>query len=320
MPRPYSVDLRERVLKDCDHGMSSEDAARKYSVSISWVYSLRKQRRETGNIAPRKRQQGVNLKLSPYEAEVRQLVADHPDATLVELHSMLSNKDNVTVVTLHNFLHHLKITWKKKTLVAEEQLRPDIVAQREEWQTFQEFIDAAMLVFIDETWAKTNMSPLYGRAERGKRVVDYVPHGHWKTTTFLAALRYDGLTAPMTLDGAINGDYFLAYVKQVLVPTLKEGDIVVMDNLSSHKVAGVKEAIESVGAKVLYLPPYSPDFNPIENVFSKLKTLVRKSKTRTMEELWNKLGELSDVFSPEECANYFKNAGYNPKERLQTKF
>jgi len=113
MPTPYSVDLRERVLKDCDHGMSSEDVARKYSVSISWVYLLRKQRRETGNIAPKKRQQGINLKLSPYEAEIRQLVADHPDATLVELHSMLSNKDNVTVVTLHNFLHHLKITWKK---------------------------------------------------------------------------------------------------------------------------------------------------------------------------------------------------------------
>jgi transposase len=154
------------------------------------------------------------------------------------------------------------------------------------------------------------MTPLYGWSERGKRVIDYVPHGHWKNTTFLAALRYDGMTAPMTLDGAINGDYFLAYVEQVLVPTLKEGDVVVMDNLSSHKVAGVKELIESVGAKVLYLPPYSPDFNPIENAFAKLKTLVRKAKLRTVEELWHKLGELTDVFTPEECANYFKNAGY----------
>jgi len=132
------------------------------------------------------------------------------------------------------------------------------------------------------------MSPLRGRAERGKRVIDYVPHGHWKTTTFLAALRHTGLTAPLVVDGAINGELFLAYVEQQLVPTLKEGDIVAMDNLSSHKVAGVKEAIESVGAKVIFLPPYSPDFNPIENVFSKLKTLVRKAKVRTRETLWKK--------------------------------
>jgi len=154
------------------------------------------------------------------------------------------------------------------------------------------------------------MTPLYGRAEIGKRVVDFVPHGHWKTTTFLAALRHDGLTAPMVADGAINGKLFLEYVKQILLPTLKEGDIVVMDNLSSHKVAGVKKAIESVGAKVLYLPPYSPDLNPIEMVFSKLKTLVRKLKLRKMDELWKKLGELCDVFSPKECSNYFRHAGY----------
>jgi transposase len=208
---------------------------------------------------------------------------------------------------------------EKKTLYAAEQHRVDVAAKREEWRTFQEFIDEWHLVFIDETWAKTNMTPLYGRAEIGKRVVDYVPQGHWKTTTFLAALRYDGMTAPLVVDGAINGDVFLAYVEQQLVPTLKPGDIVVMDNLSSHKVAGVKEAIEAVGAKVLYLPPYSPDCNPIENAFAKLKTLARKSKTRTMEELWSKLGEITDLFTPEECANYFKKAGYKTKKRLQTK-
>ena len=166
------------------------------------------------------------------------------------------------------------------------------------------------LVFIDETWAKTNMTPLLGWAEICKLVIDYVPQGHWKTTTFLAALRHDGLTAPLVIDGAINGELFLAYVKQELVKTLTEGDIVVMDNLSSHKVAGVKEAIESVGARVIYLPPYSPDFNPIEMVFAKLKTLLRKLKLRTMEELWKKLGELCDVFTSKECQNYFRHAGY----------
>ena len=181
----------------------------------------------------------------------------------------------------------------------------------------QKTLDIKRLVFIDETWTKTNMTPLRGRAERGKRVIDYVPHGHWKTTTFLAALRQDGLTAPLVVDGAINGEVFLAYVQQQLVPTLHKGDIVVLDNLSSHKVAGVKETIESVGAKVVYLPPYSPDFNPIENVFSKLKALVRKEKMRTVETLWRKLGELCDKFSPEECKNYFRHAGY---KKLQSNF
>jgi len=161
------------------------------------------------------------------------------------------------------------------------------------------------------------MTPLYGRAAKGKRVIDYVPHGHWKTTTFVAALRHDGLTAPMVVDGAINGELFWAYVAQILVPTLKAGDIVVMDNLSAHKVAGVKAAIESAGARVIYLPPYSPDFNPIENMFSKLKTLVRKLNLRKQDELWRKLGELCDMFSPDECQNYCQHAGYT---NVQTNF
>ena len=154
------------------------------------------------------------------------------------------------------------------------------------------------------------MIPLYGWGEIGKRVIDYVPQGHWKTTTFLAALRHDRLTAPMVIDGAINGKYFLAYVKQILLPTLKKEDIVVLDNLSSHKVAGVKEAIESVGTQVFYLPPYSPDFNPIEQVFSTLKTRLRKLKSRTMEDLWKNLGELCAIFTPNECYNYFEHAGH----------
>jgi transposase len=193
-----------------------------------------------------------------------------------------------------------------------------VVSRRREWIKLYATIDVKKLVFIDETWAKTNMTPLWGWGAIGKRVIDYVPCGHWKTTTFLAALRHDGLTAPMVVDGAINGELFLAYVNQILLATLREGDIVVLDNLSSHKVAGVREAIESVGAKLVYLPPYSPDLNPIEMVFSKMKLLVRKMKVRKVEELWRKLGELSDVFSPQECKNYFKHAGYNGNKTLQT--
>lgn len=141
--------------------------------------------------------------------------------------------------------------------------------------------------------------------------MDYVPHGHWKTTTFLAALRLEGLTAPLVVDGAINGEIFRAYVQQHLAPTLKRGDIVVMDNLSSHKVAGIQEAIEAAGANLIFLPPYSPDFNPIEQVFSKLKALLRKYGERTVDALWKRIGSLIDRFPPSECRNYFRHCGYH---------
>jgi transposase len=170
-------------------------------------------------------------------------------------------------------------------------------------------------VFIDETWATTAMTRRHGRAPRGRRVVAAVPHGHWKTTTFLAALRHDGLSAPCVFDGAINGARFLAYVEQALVPILRAGDLVVMDNLAAHKVAGVREAIAAAGARVLYLPPYSPDLNPIEQVFAKLKGLLRSAAARTVEALWRIIGHLVDAFSPAECANYLAHAGYVPSNR-----
>ena len=171
------------------------------------------------------------------------------------------------------------------------------------------------MVFIDETWASTNMAPTYGRGPRGQRVEGIVPHGHWKTTTFLAALRTCGITAPCVFDRAINGAGFLAWVRQALVPTLRPGDLVVMDNVAVHKVEGVREAIEAAGASVAYLPPYSPDFNPIEQVFAKLKTLLRQAEARTVDALWNVIGTLLDQFAPRECANYIANAGYAQPNR-----
>ena len=174
----------------------------------------------------------------------------------------------------------------------------------------QATLDSSSLVFLDETWASTNMAPAYGRSPRGQRCIAKVPHGHWKRTTFIAALRCDGLTAPMVADGSMDGALFLAYVQTCLCPTLRPGDIVIADNLSSHKVRGIREAIEAVGASFLYLPPYSPDFNPIEKVFAKLKNFLRRAATRTVEALWNQIGSLIDAFSPEECQNYFMSAGY----------
>lgn len=166
-------------------------------------------------------------------------------------------------------------------------------------------------MFIDETWAATNMCRRYGRSRRGARLIAAVPHGHWKTTTFVAALRAEGLTAPLVVDGAMNGQVFLAYVQQQLVRTLRQDDIVVMDNLAAHKVAGVREAIEAAGARVAYLPPYSPDLNPIELVFAKLKWLTRSAAERTVDGLWSLLGRLLDQFPPDECQRYLAHCGYN---------
>ena len=171
-------------------------------------------------------------------------------------------------------------------------------------------LDVERYVFLDETATTTNMTRLRGRAPRGARLVDKTPYSHWKSTTFVAALRSSGLTAPTVVDGALDGPTFLAYVRQQLVPTLRAGDVVVMDNLSVHKVAGVRAAIEAAGARLVYLPPYSPDLNPIEQAFAKLKWLVRSAKERTVAGLWNLLGELVDRFSPTECRNYFRNSGY----------
>ena len=182
--------------------------------------------------------------------------------------------------------------------------------RRQTWSEAQRDLDPQRLVFIDETWASTNMARRHGRAPRGERLRCGVPHGHWKTTTFVAALRLTGMVAPMVLDGPINGESFQAYVEQFLAPTLKRGDVVVMDNLGSHKGAGVRAAIEAVGARLLYLPPYSPDFNPIENAFAKLKALLRKAAKRTRESLWTAIGALIPTFTPSECANYFAAAGY----------
>ena len=199
---------------------------------------------------------------------------------------------------------------EKKTAHAAEQDRPDLVKRRQTWSEAQRDLDPRRLVFIDETWASTNMARRHGRAPRGERLRCGVPHGHWKTTTFVAALRLTGMVAPMVLDGPINGESFQAYVEQFLAPTLKRGDVVVMDNLGSHKGAGVRAAIEAVGARLLYLPPYSPDFNPIENAFAKLKALLRKAAKRTRESLWTAIGALIPAFTPSECANYFAAAGY----------
>ena len=198
----------------------------------------------------------------------------------------------------------------KKTALASEQERPDIARKRARWKARQGSIDLRRLVFIDETWAKTNMAPLRGWAAKGQRLIGHAPFGHWNTMTFVAALRHDGIVAPFVLDGPINGESFRAYVEQVLVPDLRKGDIVIMDNLGSHKAPAIRQAIRAAGAKLFYLPAYSPDLNPIEQVIAKLKHLLRKAAERTKEAVWRRIGSLLDHFTPQECENYIRNAGY----------
>ena len=195
-------------------------------------------------------------------------------------------------------------------LHAAEQDRPDVARRRARWRRHQGRLDPKRLVFIDETWAKTNMARLRGWRRRGERLVEKAPHGRWRTLTFLAALRHDRIVAPCVIDGPINGRSFLAYVEQVLVPTLHPGDVMILDNLGSHKGVGIRRAIRQAGDKLLFLPPYSPDLNPIEQAFAKLKHLLRQAGERTVEATWRRIGHLLDRFSKAECANYLANAGY----------
>jgi transposase len=197
-------------------------------------------------------------------------------------------------------------------VVAGERDRPDVARRRAQWIKYQDRVDPARLVFIDETWTRTNMAPLRGWAPQGSRLIGKVPDGRWRTMTFLAALRHDRITAPWLLEGPIDGESFATYVEKVLLPTLRHGDIVIMDNLGSHRGKIVRALIRSAGAKLFLLPKYSPDLNPIEQVFAKLKHLLRKAAARTVDTVCAAIGELLGAFTKNECANYFKNSGYPP--------
>ena len=185
-------------------------------------------------------------------------------------------------------------------MLPEEQTRPDVARKRARWKAYQGRIAPSRLVFIDETWVKTNMAPLRGWGPRGRRLKAYAPYGHWKTLTFIAALRHDRIDAPWVIDGPINGELFVLYIEKVLAPTLSPGDVVVLDNLGSHKGKAARAAVRARGAHLIFLPPYSPDLNPIEQVFAKLKHLMRKAQPRDVEATWRRVGQLLDLFTPSE--------------------
>ncbi|MFZ6765225.1 IS630 family transposase [Pseudoroseomonas sp. WGS1072] len=313
MSKALSVDLRERVVAAMAAGASCRAAAARFGVSASSAIRWRALSREAGSVAPGPL--GGDRRSSHIEAHaalILALVERKSDIALTEIRAELARAGVAAgITTIWRFFQRRQITRKKRPAYAAEQDRPDILKRRWDWFEGQPDLEPDRLVFIDETWASTKMARTHGRARRGQRLRAAIPHGHWKTTTFIAGLRNSGMVAPMVLDGPINGAAFQAYVDQVLVPELAPGDIVIMDNLGSHKGAGVRAAIEAAGASLLYLPPYSPEFNPIENAFAKLKASLRKAAERSVEDLWNAIGRIIDTFTPTECTNYFAAAGYD---------
>ncbi|MDX8442405.1 MULTISPECIES: IS630 family transposase [Mesorhizobium] len=308
-----SMDLRERVVAAVKtEGMSRRAAAKRFGVSYSAAIEWVKLDEETGSVAPRKVGGSKPKKLSGAWRDWLIERCRKQAFTLRGLVAELAERGlEVDYRSVWEFVHAEGLSYKKKTLVAAEQDRPDVARRRAQWLAYQNRIDPARLVFIDETWTKTNMAPLRGWAPVGQRIKAKVPHGHWKTMTFLAALRHDGITAPWLIDGPINGERFRLYIETVLVPTLKPGDIVVMDNLGSHKGKAVRRTIRKAGAKLILLPKYSPDLNPIEQFFAKLKHWLRKAAKRTAETVCQAIGEILNRTTPAECSNYFANAGYD---------
>ncbi len=309
MPKAYSGDLRERVIDAVETGASRREAAERFEVSVSSAIKWLQRWRDRRSAAPKPRGGSISP-LEEFAAEVLALIDEQPDLTLVETVTALRKRRIKTSrSSLWRFLDRHGITYKKSLQAAERQ-RADVARARRRWIREQGMLDPARLVFIDETAVSTNMVRLRGRAPSGIRVIGAVPLGTWKTITFVAALRHNKMTAPMVVEGAMNGEMFLAYVEQCLVPTLQRNDIVVMDNCRIHLVAGIREAIEKARATLRYLPKYSPDLNPIEMSYSKFKALMRKAAARTVPALNRAIRSFIPQISPQECANYFSHAGY----------
>ncbi|MHB8283048.1 MAG: IS630 family transposase [Caulobacteraceae bacterium] len=310
MTAPYALDLRQRALARKAKGETHRQIAAALQISPSCVSKWVRRERETGSLAPAQIGGYKPRTLSGDCADwLRERIASGP-VTLRGLAAELAERGiKIHPRAVWVFLHAEGLSFKK-TLLPQEQTRPDVARRRRRWKAHQHKIAPERLVFLDETWVKTNMAPLRGWGPRGRRLPGYAPFGHWKTLTFIAALRHDRIDAPWIIDGPINGELFGLYVQQVLAPTLSPGDVVVLDNLGSHKGRPARAAVRARGAHLIFLPPYSPDLNPIEQVFAKLKHLMRKAQPRDLDATWRKAGELLDLFSPQECANYLANAGY----------
>lgn len=308
--RPFSNDLRLRIHEARQAGDSTAEVAQRFSVSPAFVRRLQQRFRQTGSLAPKPGGHGPARKLAAHEETLCQAVRECPDATPAEHRARL--KLPAARVTVWRALRRLGLTRKKKSTHAAEQDRPDVAEARRHWPEKMAGVAPKDLVFLDETGANTAMQRTHGYAPKGKRVLGSVPFKGWQAVTFVGVLTAEGLLAPWALEGAMNGEWFLAYVEQILVPALRPGMVVVMDNLPCHKVQGVEEAIRAAGCRLEYLPAYSPDLNPIENAYSKLKRALRDWAARTVEGVYEALRQIITRFSPSECLNYFRRCGYAP--------
>jgi len=309
MPKPYSQDLRERVVRSVEAGASCHEAAAAFEVGVSSAIRWVSRWRQTGSVAA-KPMGGKRSPLDAHKDWLLALIDAEPDLTLEEIRARLRGRASLSAPVWCGGSSTATTSPSKKSLHASEQERADVRTARASWKREQPRLDPNKLIFIDETGTSTNMTRLRGRCRRGQRLVAKVPHGHWKMTTFVAGLRQDGITAPFVVDAPMNGEIFLTYLEQCLVPTLSPGEIVSMDNLPAHKVAGVRETIEATGARLWLLPPYSPNLNPIEQSFAKLKAHLRKAGERSIPALWDRIGTILHTVTPQECKNYFVNAGY----------
>jgi len=306
--RAISADLRLRIHEACQAGEGTAAVAERFAVSPAFVRRLKQRFRLTGSLAPKPHAGGPARKLAAHEDALRRAVRERPDATPAE------HKDRLNLpasrVTVWRALRRLRIRRKKTSTHAAEQDRPDVAEARRQWPQKLAGIKPEDLVFLDETGANTAMRRTHGYAPIGERVVASAPLAGWQAVTFVGALTAGGLMAPWALAGAMTGEWFLAYVEQVLVPTLRPGMVVVMDNLPAHKVQGVEQAIAAAGCRLLYLPAYSPDLNPIENAYAKLKRALRDWAARTVDGVYEGLRRIITRFSPAECLNYFRHCGY----------
>ena len=298
-------------MRAVSQGSSIRKAAKRFEVSASAAIKLMQRVRQTGSTEPAKIGGYRRPVLETHADELRAIVAGKAGITLREIKAALAARgvEVKALLTIADMLHRLGLS-HKKALRAAEQDRPDVARHRRRWRVWQRHMDGACFVFLDETGATTAMTRLYGWGAKGQRLVDAAPSGHWKTTTFVAGLRRAGVIAPCVFDGPMTGEMFRAYVEQTLAPNLRCGDVVVLDNLPAHKVAGVREVIQAAGASLLDLPAYSPDLNPIEQLFAKLKALLRTAAARTRDALWDAIGALLDAFRPAKCQNDITNSGY----------
>ena len=311
MPRPYPDDLRMRAVEKVQAGESRRSVAKELRVAPSSVIKWARRYSDTGSAGPSRMGTRRAPKLAGCRAWILERIKACPAITPAGLQDWLGGRGvAASLASIWRFLRVCGLTRKKPAPVADERGRPDVQRRRERWKRFQGRADPRKLVFIDETCMKTDMAPRHGRGPKGQRVRSSAPFGHWGTSTFMAALRQDRIDAPWVLDGPADGDAFRAYVETQLVPTPDRGDIVVMDTPGSQKTDAVRAAIRGAGAHLLFLPPCSPDPDPIEQAFAKLKHFLRKDQPRSRDDPWKNVGSILEKFTPEECSNDLANSGY----------